>query len=151
MRPHMTLPTAVGFAVVTPLGLLGDDAATIVHKVFGEFPKRVIRTMSVETATPVVPKYDLIRFVGVGQGPPSGLVRGLLNGMSGVLKDSETWNTSFQSVESAGHSAADNKNWSGERADGATFTTIGFRGDRGFERLRRGRSAVYASVCMRLQ
>ena len=50
--------------------------------------------------------------------------------MSGVLKDSGTWNTPSQSVEFAGRSAADDKNRSGERAEGATLLTIGgFRDD----------------------
>ena len=76
VRQHATLPTAVGFTIVAQLTELGVDTATSVDKGFGVVPKRVIRTMTVETTTLVAPK-DLT-------------FRGVHNGTSGVLKDSET-------------------------------------------------------------
>ena len=65
VRQHATFPTAVGFTIAAQLAYLGVDTATSADKGFGTVPKRVIRTVTVATATLVVPK-DLTSFFRVG-------------------------------------------------------------------------------------
>ena len=116
MRLHATLPKAVGVVIVAQLAKLGVNTVASVDKGLGAVHKRVIHTMTVETATFLSRKTWRLS---------SGLIKAVHIEMSGVSKHSDIWNTSSQSVELAGHSAADDQNESGERSDGTKFITIG--------------------------